>query len=88
MDDLFPLPTPFLKTGNHDLIVDYDPDSEIAEVLLRVSPHIEEFVAKAWHDGDPPTPRTLLRLDFKNRKTHIFPQIAYRHQDLYQPKYD
>ncbi|MHA3841331.1 hypothetical protein ACX0GZ_08935 [Sphingomonas aestuarii] len=88
MDNLSSLPTPLPKTGTHDLIVDYDPDSEIAEVLLRVAPHIEEFVAKAWHDGDPPKPRTLLRLDFKARKAHIFPLVAYRNQNLYQPKYD
>jgi hypothetical protein len=85
-EDLFAAQTPPPRANTHELIVDRNND--IVTVMLRVDPRVEEYVSRAWHEGEPLKPEILLRLDFKERSASIFPVITYRRSDLYGPKYD
>jgi hypothetical protein len=67
------------------LIVDRAGD--IVDVMLRLPDIVEQRVAHRFLDGEPPTPRRILRFDFHEGHLSIFPQLTLETDKIYRQKY-
>lgn len=75
------------KTGFGEARFIVTRNGKVVDVKIKASDALVRSVAREHFEGEEPTPRTVMRLDYEAGTLSIYPQLIYFSDRLYQPKY-